>query len=121
MMTTTKPTYRRLSRQDVNQCVEARAPKRVVAVVSARKCANYSYVMTTVYDLTARKDGTPIYRRSAEQYAEPRRSQPLTLKDAQEIAAQLDIPLWKQVRHNMKASLAIELDEVFQRKYEVEA
>jgi hypothetical protein len=118
-MTTTKPTCTRPTLQDLHRIVQARAPKRVVAMVSAKKYASYSYVMATVYDLTARKDGTPIYRRSAEQYAEPRRSQPLALKDAQDIAAQLNIPLWKQVRHNMKASLAIELEEVFQREYEV--
>jgi hypothetical protein len=96
-----------------------RPPKRVVAVASAHKYASYSYVMATVYDLTPRKDGTLIYRRSHEQYAEPHRSQPLALKDAEQIAEQLEIPLWKHVRHNMEASLAVELAEVFTRKYDV--
>jgi hypothetical protein len=72
----------------------------VVAVVSAQKYARHAYVAATVYELTPRKDGVLVYRRSGEQ-AEPHRSERLALKDAQEIADRLDIPLWAHVRYNM--------------------
>jgi phosphoribosyl 1,2-cyclic phosphodiesterase len=51
-----------------------------------------------------------------EQY-EPHRSQPLATQEAQELAAQLGIPLWTHVRHNMTAVLA--LADVFTRQYDV--
>jgi hypothetical protein len=73
---------------------------RAIGASSAKKYAGQQYVAATVYELAPREDGVLVYRRSGEQ-AEPRRSERLALKDAEEIAARSDIPLWAHVKHNM--------------------
>ncbi len=92
------------------------APQRVVSVVNAKKYANYAYVAATVYELQPRRDGVLTYRRCEQ--LEPHRSLRLAHNDAVELAARLNIPLWKHVRHNMTAELAVKLADVHSRKYD---
>lgn len=91
------------------------APQRVVSVVNAKKYSSYVYYAATVYELQPRRDGVLTYRRREQ--LEPHRSLRLANNDAVELAAQLDVPLWKHVSHNMTATLAVDLAEVFSREY----
>ncbi|BBY05442.1 hypothetical protein [Mycobacterium noviomagense] len=98
---------------------EFEAPQRVVSVVSAKKYASYSYYAATVYELQPRRrDGVLTYRRCEQ--LEPHRSLRLAHNDAVELAARLDIPLWKHLSHNMTATLAVELADVLSREYDIE-
>ncbi|WP_139830654.1 hypothetical protein [Mycobacterium paraense] len=99
--------------------LDSHAPQRVVSVVNAKKHVGYAYYAATVYELRPRRrDGVLTYRRCEQ--LEPHRSLRLAHNDAVELAARLDIPLWKHVSHNMTATLAVELADVHSREYDIE-
>jgi len=99
--------------------LDSHAPQRVVSVVNAKKYAGYAYYAATVYELRPRRrDGALTYRRCEQ--LQPHRSLRLAQNDAIELAARLDIPLWKHLSHNMTATLAVELADVLSRNYEIE-